>query len=184
MNNQELKQKLIHAMEAFSTELRSLRIGRASADMVERINVEVYGSMMPIEQIASIQVPEHDQIIIQPWDAQILNAVATALRNSELNINPVVDGNIIRLKLPPVTEERRRESVKRLHQLAEEARIVVRHLRDETMKEIESAEDKKEFSEDAAHRAKEETQRTVDEYNNKIKESTDKKEQEILGFSA
>ena len=180
MDNLELRKKLDKCLEVFHDEMRSLRIGRASADMVEHLQIEVYGSKLPLLQVASVQTPQHDQIIIQPWDAQIITAIVSAIRNSDLNLNPSLEGNIIRITLPPVTEERRAEAAKLVKRMTEDARISVRNVRDEAMKDIEAAEKNKDLSEDEAHARKEDVQKFIDEYNTKIKTMAEKKEEEIM----
>ena len=180
MDNLELRKKLDKCLEVFHDEMRSLRIGRASADMVEHLQIEVYGSKLPLLQVASVQTPQHDQIIIQPWDAQVITAIVSAIRNSDLNLNPSLEGNIIRITLPPVTEERRAEAAKLVKRMTEDARISVRNVRDEAMKDIEAAEKNKDLSEDEAHARKEDVQKFIDEYNTKIKTMAEKKEEEIM----
>lgn len=177
----ELKQKLEKNMELFNQNLRSLRVGRASAELVEHVLVKAYEDMMPLVQVASIQTPQHDQIIIQPWDAGLIGAIEEALRKADLNLNPVVDGVIIRISIPPLTEESRRDLVRLVHQHAEGARIAVRNIREEAMEGIERAEKEKEISEDDKFRQREETQKLVEEYNGKIKEAAEGKEKIIMG---
>jgi len=180
MVNAEFKQKLEKSMELFNRELRSLRVGRASAELVEHVLVKAYEDTMPLVQVASIQTPQHDQIVIQPWDAGLIGAIEEALRKADLNLNPVVEGTIIRITIPPLTEESRRDLVRLAHQHAERARIAVRNIREEEMEGIDRAEKEKEISEDEKFRQKDETQGLIDEYNGKIKESTESKEKVIM----
>ena len=180
MTTTELKQKLEKSIQLFNQELRSLRVGRASPELVENVLVKAYEDMMPLVQVASIQTPQHDQIIIQPWDAGLVGAVEEALRKADLNLNPVVDGVIIRISIPPLTEESRRDLVRLVHKHAEGARIVVRNIREEAMEGIDRAEKEKEISEDEKFRQKDETQKLIDEYNGKIKESAKGKEKVIM----
>lgn len=179
MNN-EVKQKLEKSIEALNSELKALRVGRANAGMVEDIKVDAYTSKMPLQEVASISIPQNNQILIQPWDASLVGAVQNAVRQSELNVNPMVEGNAIRITLPPVTEERRKDLVKEAHKFGEDARVSVRNVREDAVKDIEEAEKKKEISEDEKFQQKEEVQNAINEYNKKIEEIVDKKEKEIM----
>jgi ribosome recycling factor len=143
---------------------------------VEEIKVEYYGSKMPIKQIASIMVPEPNQIVIQPWDQSVVNEIEKAVREF-LNINPTVQGNIVRITLPPPTEERRREMVRLLHKLAEEARVAVRNVRREAKDKIEDLEG---VSEDEIRRLLERLQKLTDKYIQLINEIAEAKEKEIM----
>lgn len=180
MTESQTKQKLDKTLETLSSELRSLRVGRANAGMVEDVQVEVYDSHMPLQQVASITIPQHNQILIQPWDADTLPAVQNAIRKSDLNLNPVVEGNAIRLTLPPLTEETRKELAKEAHKFGEDARIAVRNIREEAMSDIEEAEKSKDISEDEKFKQKENTQKMIDEYNKKIDDAVEGKEKDIM----
>ena len=176
----ELEQKLQRTIEIFKQDLKTLHVGRASASLVDDIAVEIYESKMPLNQIASISIPQHNQIIIQPWDVENLSAVQNAIKKSELQIEPVVEGNTIRLTLPPLTEETRQELAKDISKYAENVRITVRHIREEAMRELEEKEKTKEISEDDKFREGKEIQKLVDKFNVKIKEAQENKETEIL----
>ncbi|MEX2144780.1 MAG: ribosome recycling factor [Candidatus Spechtbacterales bacterium] len=180
MDKTELIKKLEKNIEALQQQLRILRVGRASAALVEDIQVEVYENPMPLKQVASISIPQHNQILIQPWDPANLQAVQSAITKSDLGINPVVEGNSVRLTLPPLTEERRTQLASETHKYGEEARIAVRNIREEAMRHLDEAEEKKEISEDDKFRYKEELQKMVDDQNKKINEAVERKEKEIM----
>lgn len=180
MTTNEIQQKLSQTVEVLAKELRGLRLGRANAEMLDGVRVEAYGSSMPISQVASIQTPSHDQILIQPWDGSVVSAIEKAIRISDLNVNPSVDGTMIRITLPPLTAERRQELVKIANKQAEEARIALRNVREEAMDDLERAFKAKEISEDEKFRSREAAQKAVDAANAQIKEMVEKKEQEIL----
>lgn len=177
----DVKQQLEKTLSSFETELRSLRVGRASADLVEDITVEAYGSEMPIKELASISTPQHDQLVIQPWDASILEQIEAAIRKkTDGKLNPAAEGNVLRIALPPLTEETRKELVKQVHAKAEEARIAIRNVREDKVRDIDKAEKEKEISEDEKFQQKDELQKVVDEYNKKIEEIAEQKEKEIM----
>jgi ribosome recycling factor len=175
----ELKTRLQKTLDVLSSELRSLRLGRASSELVEHIVVEAYDTEMPLLQAASVQIPQPNQLVIQPWDAHLVGAIEKAIRQSDLQLSPVVEGEIIRITLPPLTEERRKELVKLVARHAEEARIAMRNVREEMMDGLDRAEKSKELSEDEKFRKREEAQKIVNEYNGKIQEMVAKKEREI-----
>ena len=167
-------------LERFRSELGKLRTGRAHSSLVENISVECYGAMTPLKQLATISIPEPRTIAISPWDKNCIKAIETAIVKSGLGFNPNNDGQTVRLNIPALTEETRKEMVKMLNQKAEEARIGVRNSRENAWKEIQQKEEKGELSEDDKFRAKERLQKVVDEYNGKIEEMRTKKEEEIM----
>lgn len=179
LNN--IKIQFSQAIDHLKVEISSLRTGRANPVLVENIEVECYGqSRLPLKQLAAINTPEPRMIYIQPWDKGLLKDIERAIINSGSGLNPVVDGDAIRLNLPPLTEERRREFVKILNQNQEEARIALRRYRDESWKEIQNLERDSKIREDDKFHAKDELQKLIDEYNGKIKEIGDAKEKEIM----
>lgn len=167
-------------IEHFMVELAKLRTGRANASLVEDISVDYYGSRTPLKQIASINAPEPRLIVIQPWDKGGLANIEAAIRESDLGLNPMNDGQIIRLSIPPLNEERRNEIVKALNKKSEEAKISIRNIREEIWKEIQSKEKSGEIPEDEKFKGKDALQKVVDEYNKKIEEIREKKEKEIM----
>lgn len=174
------KNELEKAVAHFKEESIKIRTGRANASMVENLLVDYYGAKTPLVQMASINVPEPRTIAIQPWDKGALAGIETAIRESDLGLNPMNDGQLIRLSIPPLTEERRQEMVKVLNKKAEESRITLRNIREDVLREIQDAEKAGKISEDDKFRGKDELQKVIDEYNGKIDEIREKKEKDIM----
>ena len=168
------------ALDHFSEEAAKIRTGRANPGLVENLQVDYYGTKSPLKQVASISIPEARQILIQPWDKGSLVFIEAAIRESDLGLNPGNDGIAIRITLPALTEERRKDLVKTLNARAEDARISIRTTRDEIWKEIQEKERNKEIAEDDKYRGKDDLQKVVDEYNQKLEAVRQKKEDEIL----
>ncbi|MBI4049683.1 MAG: ribosome recycling factor [Candidatus Doudnabacteria bacterium] len=168
------------AVEHLRSELKTVRTGRASAQLVEHLEVEYYGTKTPLIQLAQIAVPEPRSITIQPYDKQALKEIEKAVQTSNLGINPINDGTYIRLNIPPMTEERRKELVKVVAQMAERTRVSIRNIREEIWKEIQKQENEGKISEDDKIGAKEDLQKMVDKFNEQIKKLADAKEQEVL----
>jgi ribosome recycling factor len=177
---EKTKPELDKSLEHLKEELNQLRIGRASASLVENLMVDYYGSKSPLKQVASITTPEARLIVISPWNKDDLVNVEKALRESQLNLNPNNDGQVIRINIPPLTEERRKELVKVLNQKTEEAKISVRKHREDIWEEIQNLAKEGKMGEDDKFSGKDKLQEVVDEYNKKIEEVRVKKEQEIL----
>lgn len=178
----ELKQKLEKIIAHLHTVLSEIRTGRATPALVENISVESYGTLAPLKSVASISIPEARQILIKPWDTSMLPALQKAIQASHIGLNPIVDRDSIRLSIPPLTEERRRELVKIMKQRLEEARIAVRKTREEEMKSIDRREKEGEISESEKSRLRDTAQKTIDEYNKKIDSMGQEKEKEIMGI--
>ena len=172
----EAEQSMRKAVEYFKNEIAGFRTGRASTKLVEDLKVEYYGSKMPLKQIATIMVPEHNQIVIQPWDQNAVNEIEKAVREY-LNLNPTVQGNIVRITLPPPTEERRKEMVRLLHKLAEEARVAIRNVRREAKDKLEDLEG---VSEDEIRRLLDRLQKLTDKYIQMVNDLAEAKEKEIM----
>ena len=168
------------AMEHLNTEMGKIRTGRANPALVEGLIVDYYGTKTPLKQIASINAPEARLLVIQPWDKGALVYIESALRESDLGFNPNNDGQVVRINIPALTEERRKELVKLLNQRAEDAKISIRNIREEAWKEIQDVEKEGKMSEDDKFSGKEYLQKIVDEYNKKIEEVREKKETEIM----
>ena len=175
-----LKDNLEKIVEYLKGELAKLRAGRASIDLLENITVEAYNTKMPLNQLASLSSPEPRLIVVRPWDKSIIKDIENALRKSVSGVNPVLDGDAIRIPFPAATEERRRELVKELRGIVEETKIKIRRVREEALEEIKTKENKKEISEDELFRKKDEIQKAVDEYNKKAEDLENKKEGEIM----
>lgn len=167
------------AVEHFRLELQTLRTGRAAASLVEHLQVEYYGVSTDLIQIAQITVPEPKVIAIQPYDKNALKDIEKAVRQSNLGINPVNDGNFVRLNIPPMTKERRQELVKVISGMEERARIAVRNIREEVWKEIQRMEKNGDITEDEKISGKEDLQKSVDKNNEEIKRLAATKQQEV-----
>ena len=168
------------AFEFARTEAASIRTGRAHGSMVEDIPVEYMGSQLKIKELGAITIPEPRMIQIQPWDKGALAAIETGIKNSSLGLNPIVDGTSVRLMIPSLTEERRREYTKLLGQKMEEARIRVRQVREDILKKVQAAVKEKTAREDDLRNAKDEVQKIIDDFNKRLDELSKKKEQEIM----
>lgn len=168
------------ALDRFFQSLRSLRVGRASSALVEDVVVEAYGSKMRLVEVASIQVPQADQILIQVWDADVVSAVEKALLTANLNLNPVVEGNVIRLALPALTYERRQEVVRQVKKLGEDTRIILRNIRETEMESIEKQFKQKDISEDDKFRQRKAVQEAIDKVNEEVQQAVASKEEDIM----
>lgn len=175
-----LQEDLENTIEYLKSELAKLRAGRSSIDLVENIEVEVYNTRMPLNQLATLSSPEPRLIVIQPWDKNIIKDIENALRKTLSDVNPVVVSDLIRLPFPSPTEERRRELVKEVGKMVEETRIRIRHIREDNLSELKNKEDEKEISEDEHFRKKDEVQEAIDKYNKKIDEIGKSKEEEVM----
>jgi len=176
----EKRESFENAVEHFVHEASKLRTGRAHPGLVENLSVDYYGTRTPLRQIAAISIPEARQILISPWDKGSLVLIEAAIRESDLGLNPGNDGVALRITLPALTEETRKNLVKSLNSRAEEARIAVRNIREELWKDIQDREKAGDISEDDKFIGKEELQKVVDEYNQKLETLRKKKEEEIL----
>lgn len=168
------------ALDHFTSDISTLKTGRANPAVLDLLKVEVYGTFTPINQIASVSVPEARSIIIQPWDKSVVNNIDKAIRESDLGLSSINEGDKIRIVIPQMTEESRKEIVKNLNKKMEDARIAIRGIRDEVKEEILEAEKNKEFGEDEKYNLIEDLDKLTTEFNNKIKELGDKKEKEIM----
>lgn len=168
------------SIEAIKRELTNIRSGRATPALVDYIKVDVYGVLTPLNQVATISIPEANLLIIQPWDKNILTSVQKAILKSDLGINPINDGNIIRLVVPSPTEERRRELVKVVRKRVEEAKITIRNTRREAMEELRKLQRGKEISQDESQRALDKLQKITDGFINEAEQIGQDKEAEIL----
>lgn len=167
-------------LKHFSADLQHVRTGRAAPSLIEAIAVQAYGSTMRIQELAAITAPEAQTLVIQPWDTSVIRAIETALRECDFHFNPVVDGQILRINFPPLTEEKRRDLVKIVNQKAEEARISVRKIREEQLKKAKDLEKKGELSEDELFRFEKEMQAATEDANAKIKSKVEAKEKELM----
>ncbi len=176
----DLERRMIGSIDAFKGELTSLRTGRASLALLDGISVDYYGTPSPLNQVAALSVPEPATIVIAPWEPKMLGQIERAILKSNLGITPTNDGKVVRLNIPPLTEERRKELVKVAHQYAEQARNAIRQIRRDGNDQVKKMEKAKEISEDEMHDGLEQIQKLTDAYIGRIGELVEHKEKEIL----
>jgi len=176
----DAEKRMRSAIQSLMDDLSGVRTGRASPALVEKLSIEYYGSPVPLMQLASISVPEPRQLMIKPFDAASIKDIERAIQSSELGITPMNDGKVIRLNLPPLTEERRRELTKFVNNRLEEARVSVRNVRRDSNKDLREFEEGKLISEDDLKQGEEEIQKLTDKIIEEINEIGKKKEQEIM----
>lgn len=176
----EFKDSLDKVVQHLQQEFAGLHVGRANAALVDEISVESYGAQMPLKSTANISCPDSKTIRIEPWDKSIIANIEKAIRDSDLGIQPQNMGEYILLSIPPMTEERRKQIVKRVHEESENARISVRNVRHEALKKVKQQKENSEISEDEESKLEKQIQESVDESNKKIDELTKKKEADVL----
>jgi ribosome recycling factor len=176
----EAEARMNTALQTLEGELGGIRTGRASPALVERLHVEYYGTPTPLIQLASISVPESRSLVIRPFDATSLKAIERAILASDLGLTPNNDGKVIRLNLPPLTEERRRELVKLCHHRSEESRVAMRNVRRDLIKDLREFEEEKLISEDDLKQGEEELQKITDRFIEEINTASVRKEKEIM----
>jgi ribosome recycling factor len=176
----EAREKMQKSIEAFDNELVHIRTGRASAGLLDTIEVEVYGSRMKINQLGTVSAPEARLLTITPWDKSQMAAIEKAILASPLELNPSNDGKIIRIPIPQLTEDRRKDLVKHVHKLAEEARVSVRNIRRHLVEEVKKEQKDGDLPEDDAHKLTAEIQKITDDYIGKIDASLKAKDEEIM----
>jgi len=178
----DLEARMNGALETLGREFATVRTGRASAGLLEGIRVDYYGTPTPVNQMASVAVPDARTLVIQPWEAGQLKALEKALIASDLGLTPVNDGKVLRLTMPSPTEERRKQLAKTVHKLAEDARVAIRNIRREANDRLKGMGRDKKISEDDERRGHEQIQKTTDKLIARVDELLKKKEQEILSF--
>jgi ribosome recycling factor len=176
----EAEQRMKGAIQALEEDLSAIRTGRASPALVERLQVEYYGMPTPLMQLATISAPEARQLMIRPYEASTLKAIERAILASELGLTPNNDGKAIRLNIPPLTEERRRDLVKMVHSRAEESRVAIRNVRRDLMKELREYEHEKLISEDDLKTGEDELQKLTDRWVVQVDVVVDRKQKEIM----
>ncbi|HEU0077669.1 MAG TPA: ribosome recycling factor [Longimicrobiaceae bacterium] len=174
------RERMEKALETVRREFSGVRTGKASPALLDTVRVEAYGSMLPVNQVGQVSAPEPRMLTVQPYDKSLIKAVERALRESDLGLNPSNDGNLIRIPLPALTEERRREYVKLLHRYAEEGRVAVRQARQHANDDIKKRQKDGELTEDEMRRSQDQVQKLTDEYVHKVDELLKKKEAEVL----
>jgi ribosome recycling factor len=177
---QSLETRMSDAVEAMDRDFNHIRTGRASTSLVERILVDYYGTSTPLNQLASISVPESTTVVIQPWDRGVLGAIEKAIQKSDVGITPNTDGTVVRLNIPPLTEERRRDLVKLVHRRMEEAKVEIRNHRRDAVDEIRKREKDGEIGADEARRELENIERSTHKWIDEVDRVAAAKEQEIL----
>ncbi|MBB3288889.1 MULTISPECIES: ribosome recycling factor [Rhizobium] len=176
----ELKRRMDGAISAFKSDIASLRTGRASANILDPVTIEAYGSRMPLNQVANITVPEPRMLTVSVWDKSMVSAVERAIRESNLGLNPIVDGQNLRIPLPELNEERRRSLVKVAHEYAEKAKVAIRHVRRDGMDGLKKAEKDGVIGQDESRSLSERVQKMTDETISEIDRLLADKEKEIM----
>jgi ribosome recycling factor len=176
------RRRMDEALEAIRREFATVRTNKATPALLDTIRVDAYGSKMPVNQVATINTPEPSLLVVQPYDKSLVAEVEKAIRGSGLGLNPASDGSIIRIPIPPLNEQRRKEYVKVLHKMAEEAKISIRHARREVRDELHALVKKHEVSEDDSKRREEQLEKLTHEYTAKIDELLKKKEAEVMAI--
>lgn len=177
---QTTKDKMEKSISAFKTELSKLRTGRASTSILDIVKVDYYGVPTPISQMASISTPDPKQIVIQPWDVKAIGLIEKTILASDLGLTPINDGKLIRISIPPLTEERRKELTRVINKMSEEARVAIRNIRRTAMDELKKQEKDKQISEDDSKVLQKKVQTITDEYIKRIDEITEKKNKEVM----
>ena len=175
----DLKRRMHGALEALKHDLAGLRTGRASTALLDPVNVEVYGASMPLNQVATVSAPEPRMLSVQVWDKSLVKAVEVAIRDSGLGLNPQTEGQVIRVPLPPLTEQRRNELIKAAGKYAEGARVAIRGVRRDGMEQIKAWDKKHEISEDDSKRWHDEVQKLTDQYIKRIDDAFHEKEKDV-----
>jgi ribosome recycling factor len=173
-------EKMNNAVEAFKKDLATFRTGRASLSILDNIRVDYYGSLVPLNQVATLGIPEPRTITIQPWEQKMVGEIERAIMKSDLGLTPINDGKTIKINIPPLTEERRKQLVKVVRKRAEEARVAVRNIRRDIIEEIKKAEKDKKLSEDDSRKIQDEIQKITNSFIEKIDKILEQKEKEIM----
>ncbi len=182
MDYSKFEEKMTKTISVFEGNLSEIRAGRANPAILNKIMIDYYGTPTPINQVASISVPEARMIVIQPWDASVLKEIEKEILKSDIGINPNNDGKVIRLNFPELNEERRKEIVKDIKKMAEEAKVAIRSIRRDAIDEVKTMQKKAEISEDDLKVAEEKIQKLTDKYVEEIDKILDKKEKEVMSI--
>ncbi|MEQ9568828.1 MAG: ribosome recycling factor [Longimicrobiales bacterium] len=178
----EARSRMSDAIEALRREFASVRTGKASPALLDTVKVEAYGSKMPLNQVASVHTPDATLLVVQPFDKSLLGENEKGIQVADLGLNPGNDGNVIRVPIPPLTEERRKEYAKLLHKMAEEAKVSVRHARKMARDEIQQRMKDHEIGEDDGHRQLDEVEKVTHEFTDQIDELLKRKEHEVMSI--
>ncbi len=178
----EAETRMDKAVKAFEKDLTHVRTGRASTALLDGIKVDYYGTAMPLNQVATVAVPESRLITVQPWDANILPDIEKAILASELGLTPSSDGKIIRISVPPLTEERRKELVKLVKKMGEDCKVAIRNVRRDVIEKLKKQKKEKELSEDQCFKLQDDVQKVTDEHVKRVDVIVEEKEKEIMEF--
>jgi|TARA_B110000116_G_C16707112_1_gene522627 ribosome recycling factor len=176
----QIQSKMDKSIEAFNTSIASVRTGRASTSLIENIEVEVYGQKLPIQQLATLSIPESSLINVQVWDKNNTDSILKAIQSSDLGINPSTDSDFIKVPIPPLTEERRVELAKKIKTIAEESKIAIRNIRRQNIDEIKNSKKNGSMSQDEETRAMNNLEKSTKEYISKIEQISEKKQKELM----
>ncbi len=176
----EMSEKMEKTVEAFKVELSKVRTGRASLSLLDDISVDAYGSSMPLNQVGTLTIPESRMIAIQPWDPQLVNAIEKAIMKSGIGLTPISDGKVIRLNIPQLTEETRKDLVKQVKKVAEEFRVAIRNVRRDAIDTLKKLKKDKELSEDDLFKLQDQAQEETNLYVKEIDDITASKEKEVM----
>ena len=177
---EDLELRMERSLESYNNHIISVRTGRASPDLLNQIKVEAYNDMMPLNQLATISVQDSNMLIVQAWDKSSISVIEKAIKTSNLGVNPAIDGNIIRVPIPKLSEERRIELVKICSEYAEQSKVAIRNIRRDVLDKLKKQKKQSEISEDELHNFSEEIQKTTDSYIHKIDELLELKKEEIM----
>lgn len=177
---QQMNSKMEASIDAFKRELVKIRTGRASLALLDGVKVDAYGSQMPMDQVGTLTIPESSMIAIKPWDPQMLPAIEKAILASDLGLTPANDGNVIRLSIPPLTEERRKELVKQVKKIGEEFKVAIRNVRREANDSLKKMKKDKEISEDDMFRFQDDAQKATDDFIKEVDKIVSGKEKEVM----
>ena len=176
----EAEKRMVKSIETLKTELISIRTGKASPSLLDTVRVDAYGSMMPISQVASVSAPQPRLLVVQPWDKSLVQPILKGIQKADLGLNPTDDGELIRVPIPALTEERRIDLVKKVKKLGEDVKVAVRNIRRDANEEIKKLQKDGGASEDDLHRGQQEIQKLTDRYIEQVDEILQRKEKEIL----
>jgi ribosome recycling factor len=176
----DMQRRMHGAIDALHADFKQLRTGRANTSILDGVMVDYYGTPTPVSQVASLSVPETSLIVAQPWDKSVIPAIEKAIRSAELGLNPANDGKVIRIPIPPLTEERRKELVKKAHHMAEECRTAVRQVRRDGNEKLKKLEKEHALSQDDEKRAMDDVQKLTDKFIDEINTTLKHKEKEIM----
>ncbi len=179
---EDARKRMEDALDAMRREFATVRTGKATPALLDTVRVDAYGSKMPLNQVATVSTPDPTLLVVQPFDKSLIGEIERGIQSADLGLNPANDGNVIRVPIPPLNEERRKEYVKLLHKMAEEGRISIRHARRTVRDDIQALVKEHEIGEDEGHRREEALEKLTHEYNDKIDDLLKRKEEEIMAI--